>query len=129
MSKVNNLPIELEMPSQIPWEERREDHDNKLEEHLENCAFRGCSEETVYHTGAVLKSIFRRVDIMDSTHPAGIRHLLIWDLLDPVLGSQYLSLIISSLLKDDTAPDTRRKYLNCLRYFCKYVGYKTKHSW
>jgi integrase len=121
MSKVNNLDIELEMPSRIPWEERLEDHDNKFEEYLENCAFRGGSEETIYNTRAVLKSIFRRVEIRDSTHPAGLRHLLIWDLLNPVLGSHYLSLIISSLLKDDTALATRRKYMNGLRYFCEYV--------
>jgi len=121
MSKVNDLHIELEMPSGIPCEERLEDHDNKLEEYLENCTFRGASEETVYHARAILKSIFRRVKIRDSTHPAGLRHLLIWDLLNPVLGSHYLSLIISSLQKDDTALSTKRKYMNCLRYVCEYV--------
>jgi hypothetical protein len=41
MSKVNDLHIELEMPSGIPCEERLEDHDNKIEEYLDNCTFRG----------------------------------------------------------------------------------------
>ena len=123
MNEVDSLHTELEMPStQIPWEERLEDHDNKLEEYLQNCVFRGCSVEATFHDRkAVLKSIFRRIKIADSTHPAGRRHLIIWDLLNPILGPYYLSLIISSLLKDDTAPATRRKYMNCLRYFCEYV--------
>lgn len=55
------------------------------------------------------------------THSVGRRHLLIWELLSPSLGSRYLSLILSSLLKDDLALATRRKYMNCLRYFCEYV--------
>jgi integrase len=123
MSEVNTLPPELEMPSSgIPWEERLEDHKNKIEEYLQNCVFRGCSvDSTLYERKAVLRSIFRRVEITDSTHSVGRRHLLIWELLSPSLGSRYLSLILSSLLKDDLALATRRKYMNCLRYFCEYV--------
>ncbi len=121
MSKVNNLHIELEMPSGIPWEEALEDHNDKFEEFLQNCVFRGCSVETVNNRKAALRSIFRRVEIPDSTHPAGRRHLLIWDLVNPVLGAYFLSLIISSLLEADAAQATRRKYMNCLRYFCEYV--------
>lgn len=87
-----------------------------------NCVFRGCSvESTLHDRKAILDSIFRRIKIPDSTHPAGYRHLVIWDLLNPVLGSYYLGLIIESLLKDGLAPATRRKYMNCLRYFCEYV--------
>lgn len=109
-------------PTRIPWEERLEDHNNKLEEFLQNCVFRGCSvESTLHDRKAVLDSIFRRIKIPDSTHPDGYRHLVIWDLLNPILGSYYLGLIISSQLKDDLAPATRRKYMNCLRYFCEYV--------
>lgn len=109
-------------PTRIPWEERLEDHNNKREEFLQNCVFRGCSvESTLHDRKAVLDSIFRRIKIPDSTHPDGYRHLVIWDLLNPILGSYYLGLIISSLLKDGLAPATRRKYMNCLRYFCEYV--------
>jgi integrase len=123
MSEVNTLPPELEMPlNGIPWEERLEDHKNKIEEYLQNCIFRGCNvESTLYERKVVLQSIFRRVDINDSTHPKGHRHLLVWELLSPSLGSRYLSLIISSLVNDDTALGTRRKYMNSLRYFCEYV--------
>lgn len=122
MNEVS-LHSKSEMPStRIPWEERLKDHDAKLEEFLQNCVFRGCSvEETLYGRKATLESIFRRIKIPDSTHPSGFRHLLIWDLLNPILGSYYLSQIISSLLKDDLAHATRRKYMNCLRYLCEYV--------
>jgi hypothetical protein len=108
--------------TQIPWEEGLLDHRNKLEEFLQNCVFRGCSvETTLYERKAILTSIFLRIKIPDSTHPTGYRHLVIWDLLNPILGPYYLSLIISSLLKGKLAPATRRKYMNCLRYFCEYV--------
>src|SRR6266446_5751691 len=123
MNEVDGLHTASEtMSTRISWEERLQDHDNKLEEFLQNCVFRGCSvEATLHDRKAVLTSIFRRIKIPDSTHPAGYRHLVIWDLLNPILGLYYLSLIISSLLKDDLAPATRRKYMNCLRYFCEYV--------
>lgn len=119
----DSLHSKSEMPSTlIPWEERLEDHDAKLEEFLQNCVFRGCSvETTVRDRKATLKSIFRRITVPDSTRPSGYRHLLVWDLLNPILGSYYLSLIISSLLKDGVSPATQRKYMNCLRYLCEYV--------
>ncbi len=106
----------------IPWEQRLEDHNHKIDEYLQNCLFLGCEiDSTIRERKAVLKSIFRRVEIEDSTHPAGRRHLLVWELLSPSLGRYYLGLIISSLLKGETAPGTRRKYMNSLRYFCEYV--------
>lgn len=123
MNNVDSLHPELEMPlTGIPWEEQLADHDNKIEEYLQNCVFRGCSvESTFQERKSVLHTIFHRIEIADLTHPTGRRHLLVWDLLNPSLGSQFLSLIISSLLKDDTAPATRRKYMNCARYLCEYV--------
>lgn len=123
MNELDGLHTASEMPpTRIPLEERLEDHNKKLEEFLQNCVFRGCSvESTLHDRKAVLDSIFRRIKIPDSTHPDGYRHLVIWDLLNPILGSYYLGLIISSLLKDNLAPATRRKYMNCLRYFCEYV--------
>src|ERR1051325_2959305 len=119
----NGLPTASETPStRIPWEERLEDHNNKLAEYLENCVFRGCSvEATLHDRKAVLTSIFRRIKIPDPTHPRRERHGVIWDLVNPILGSYYFGLIVSSLLRDNLAPATRRKYMNCLRYFCEYV--------
>jgi hypothetical protein len=109
MTEPSTLHLESELAStKIPWEERLEDHENKREEFLQNCAFRGCSiDATLKDTKAILTSIFRRIKIPDSSHPAGYRHLVIWDLLNPILGSYYLGLIISSLSNDDLAPSTR----------------------
>ena len=123
MSEVNNLRRELEMSSSgVPWEERLKDHNNKIDEYLQNCIFRGCSiDGTIYQREVLLQSIFRRVPITDATHPTGQGHLLIWGLLSPAFGSRYLSLIVSSLLKDDLALATRRRYMNDLRDFCEYV--------
>ena len=123
MSKVNTSEIE-EVETQaheVPWEEQFEDHENKIEEYIQNCIFRGCSVEGTSRRKAELQTIFRRLKIADSTHPAGRRQLVVWDLLNPSRGSHYVNLIISSLLKDDVAPGTRRKYMNALRWFCDYV--------
>jgi integrase len=123
MSKVNTSEIEeVETQAhQIPWEEQFEDHENKIEEYIQNCIFRGCSVEGTVRRKAELQTIFRRLEIADSTHPAGRRHLIVWDLLNPSRGSHYVNLIVSSLLKDDVAPGTRRKYMSALRWFCDYV--------
>ena len=122
MNEAGANPEIQRTPSVISWEERLEDHNNKIEEYLENCLFRGSNvESTLYDRKTVLKSIFRRVEFDDPTHPTGRRHLLVWDLLNPSLGPYCLGLIISSLLNDDTAPGTRRKYMNYVLYFCNYV--------
>jgi integrase len=123
MTKANGLSTEFEMSgSGVPWEERLEDHNNKIDEYLQNCIFRGCNVDgTVYQREVLLQSIFRRVPIVDTTHPTGDGHLLIWGLLSPSFGSHYLSLIVASLLKDDLALATRRRYMNDLLDFCTYV--------
>jgi hypothetical protein len=108
MSDENALHSEADAPTNvIPWDQRLEDHNYKIDEYLQNCLFLGCEiDSTIRERKAVLKSIFRRVEIEDSTHPAGRRHLLGWELLSPSLGRYYLGLIISSLLKGETAPGT-----------------------
>jgi integrase len=122
MNEVTPSEIEVETQAhQVPWEEQFEDHENKIEEYIQNCIFRGCSVEGTMHRKAELQSVFRRIEVADSTHPAGRRQLLVWDLLNPTRGSHYVSQIISSLLKDDVAPGTRRKYMSVLRWFCDYV--------
>ena len=123
MSKVNTSEIEEveTLAHQIPWEEQFEDHENKIEEYIQNCIFRGCSVEGTVRRKAELQTIFRRMEIADATHPAGCRQLVVWDLLNPSRGSHFVNLIISSLLNDDVAPETRRKYMSALRLFCDYV--------
>jgi len=107
---------------QIPWEERLEDHNNKKTEYFENCIFRGCNPETtIRRLDSALTSVFNRVQIEDPTHPAGRRPLLCWDLLDPKLGTTYISLISTSLLQDELAPGTRRHYMRDLRLFCEFI--------
>ena len=126
MSESNSPPAALEIPlSGIPWIERLEDHNKKIDEYLQNCIFRGCNiEGTVYQKRVILEAMFRRVPIADATLPTGQGHLLTWELLSPVCGSRYLGLIISSLLTDDLALSTSRKYMNVLRDFCEYVQAK-----
>jgi integrase len=117
-----NTSIPKISSSRIPWQERLDDHNNKIDEYLQNCIFRGCSVDgTIYQRKVLLQSIFRRVLIVDSTYPTGVGHLLIWDLLNPESGSHYLTCIISSLLKDELALATQRKYMGGLRDFCSYV--------
>lgn len=77
----------------IPWEERLQDHNNKKTEFLENCLFRGCTDSTVKSLNSSLTSVFNRVQIEDSTHPEGRRHLVCFDVLDPLRGSTYIGLV------------------------------------
>ncbi len=112
----------LETPSSlVPDAEQLEDHNNKIEEYLQNCLFRGCSLETTLRDRAwILKAIFRRVEVGDLPGSAS-RQLFVWELLSPTLGPYYLSEVISSLIEDDVALSTERKYMSCLKDFCDYV--------
>ena len=122
MKEVNPSEIKLETQAhQVPWEEQFEDHENKKEEYIQNCIFRGCSVDGTIRRKAELQTVFRRIEIADSTHPAGRRQLVVWDLLNPSRGSHYVKLIVSSLLEDDVALGTRRKYMSAFRWFCDYV--------
>jgi integrase len=117
-----NTSIPKISSSKVPWQERLDDHNNKIEEYLQNCIFRGCSiDGTIYQRKVLLQSIFRRVPIADATRPTGTGHLLIWDLLRPESCSHHLTCIISSLLTDELALATKRKYMGDLRDFCEYV--------
>jgi integrase len=105
----------------ISWEERLQDHNNKKTEFLENCLFRGCTDSTVKSLNSSLTSVFNRVHIEDPTHPEGRRHLVCFDVLDPVRGSTYIGLVTMSLLQDDLSHGTRRRYMSALREFCAFV--------
>ena len=99
-------------PGVIPWEERVHDNDNKIEEYFRNCHFRGCNPDTTIRAlRTEIHSLLRRVEVADPTLPQGKRQLLIWELLDPRRGPYHLGLLIASLVADDLAPDTRRKYI------------------
>lgn len=105
----------------IPWEERLQDHNNKKTEYLENCLFRGCAEATIKSLDSSLTSVFNRVQIEDPTHPEGRRHIVCWDVLDPLRGSAYIGLITTSLLQDDLSHGTRRRYMRVFRGFCAFI--------
>ncbi len=122
MEPANSTSTYEPQPRIIPWEEQLQDHTRKLEEYLQNLLFRGCTlETTIRSSRAVLKHLFDRLQIEDPNNPRGIRQLLVWELLDPGLGSSRLGLLISLLLQDDLAHGTRRKYIRELRSFCDYV--------
>ena len=94
----------------------------KIEEYLQNLVFRGCTYETTIRSSrAVLNHLFDRLQIEDPNHPRGRRQILVWELLDPGLGSSRLGSLISLLLQDNLAHGTRRKYIRELRSFCDYV--------
>lgn len=114
-------PRTQQLPS-IPWEEQLHDHNLKLEEYLQNLLFRGCTyESTVRSSRAVLKRLFDLVQVEDPNHPRGRRQILVWEFLDPKLGSSRLGLLMSLLLQGNLAHGTRRKYLRELRSFCEYI--------
>ena len=112
----------VQQPPIISWEEQLQDHNQKIEEYLQNRVFRGCSyESTVRGARTVLKRLFDLVPIEDPNHPGGRRHMLVWELLDAVRGSSRCGVLMSSLLQGNLAHGTRRRYLTELRSFCDYV--------
>lgn len=87
MEHSNTVHPNLQHPSLIPWEERLEDHNGKIEEYLQNCLFRGCTfETTITSSKAVLRRLFDRLQIDDPSHPLGRRQILFWEFMDPQLG-------------------------------------------
>jgi integrase len=106
----------------ISWEECLRDHENKIEEYLQNRLVRGCNPETTIRSDrSILLSTFRKIDVDDLSHPHGHRQLFFWELLNPKNGSYYASLITTSMIQEDKAIATRRGYMCCLRDFCNYV--------
>jgi integrase len=122
MKLPNPISLPVEQPRIIPWEEQLQDHNQKVEEYLQNLVFRGCTYETTVRTArVVLKRLFDGLQIEDPNHPRGRRQILVWELLDPERGSSRLGLLTSLLLQDDLAHGTRREYIRELRGFCDYV--------
>ena len=122
MELPNPISPRVQQPPIISWEEQLQDHNQKIEEYLQNRVFRGCTyESTVRGARTVLKRLFDLVPIEDPNHPGGRRHMLVWELLDPVRGSSRCGVLMSSLLQGNLAHGTRRRYLTELRSFCDYV--------
>jgi len=118
----NPISPRVQQPPIISWEEQLHDHNQKIEEYLQNLLFRGCTyESTIKSSKAVLNHLFDRLQIEDPNHPRGRRQILVWELLDPGLGSSRLGSLITLLLQDNLAHGTRRKYMGELRSFCDYV--------
>ena len=90
MELPNPISPRVQQPPIILWEEQLHDHNQKIEEYLQNRVFRGCTyESTVKSARTVLKRLFDLVPIPDPNHPDGHRHILVWEFLDPVRGSGY----------------------------------------
>src|ERR1043165_4536313 len=122
MEFLNPNSPRVQQPPVISWEEQLHDHNQKIEEYLQNRVFRGCTyESTVRSARAVLKRLFDLVPIEDPRHSDGHRQILVWELLDPVRGSSQFGVLMSSLLQGNLAHGTRRRYLTELRSFCDYV--------
>jgi len=122
MKVQNPISPGTQQLSNIPWEEQLQDHNLKLEEYLQNLLFRGCTyESTIRSSRAVLKRLFDLMQIEDPNHPRGRRQMLVWEILDPKLGSSRLGLLMSLLWQGNLAHGTKRKYLRELRSFCEYI--------
>jgi integrase len=122
MERPNPKSPRIQQPPIISWEEQLQDHNQKIEEYLQNRVFRGCTyESTVRSARAALKRLFDLVPIEDPKHPEGHRHIFVWEFLDSVRGSSRFGVLMSALLQNNLAHGTRRRYLTELRSFCDYV--------
>jgi hypothetical protein len=74
MELPNPKSPRIQQPPIISWEEQLHDHNQKIEEYLQNRVFRGCTyESTVRSARAALKRLFDLVPIEDPKHPDGLR--------------------------------------------------------
>ena len=68
MELPNPISPRVQQPI-ISWEEQLHDHNQKIEEYLQNRVFRGCTyESTVKSARTVLKRLFDLVPIPDPNH-------------------------------------------------------------
>lgn len=106
---------------EVAYEERLRDHEAVLCAYFRTFEKRAYVEESLKRTEAFLRSIFERILVQDAAYPNGQRHLLIWDLHDPIGGPEIVDLLATSLSSYDYAPSTRRGYLGEVRRLYDFV--------
>lgn len=115
----------IEVPhalSDVPYEQRKADHDSVVAAYLRTFDKRGLEEKTSDRARKFLNSFFESIRIR---YPAGDpqTHILIWDVLHP-LGNEIIDLYAQSLSKFEYKRGTQIKHLGELRRLCDYAVQK-----
>lgn len=105
----------------VPYEDGLRDHEAVLQAYFRTFEKRGFVEESLKRVKEFLKSVFERILVQDGPDATASRHLLIWDLLKPIVGSEVVDLFATSLNRYDYSHTTRLKYLGDIRRLCEFV--------
>lgn len=107
--------------SKVPYEEREQDHDAVIQGFLRTFEKRAYVEESRIRAEGSLRSVFENILVQDAADPLGQKHLLIWDLLDPLGGPEAIDLLATSFNKYDYARSTQMRYLGDIRRLFDYI--------
>jgi integrase len=112
----------IEVPQEladVPYEQRKADHDSVLAAYFRTFDKRGLEEKTAERAQKFLNSFFESILIRyPADDPQG--HILIWDLLHP-LGNEIIDLYAQSLSKCEYKRGTQIKHLSEVRRLCDYA--------
>lgn len=118
-----SFTVLIEVPQElaaVPYEQRKADHDSVVAAYVRTFEKRGFEENTTNRTQNFLNSFFQSIHIRyPDGDPQG--HILIWDLLHPLLGNEIIDLYAQSLSKFQYKRGTQIKYLGEVRRLCDYT--------
>lgn len=123
MSKRAMIRVELAGAdfTQVSWDERKADHDRKLQQYFHTFRMRNFSTTTIKRLEQSLTSFFTCFAVPDSSHPAGARQLFYWELMRPKYGEVFIAQFHTTLLTAGLKLKTCHTYLKELQYFCEFV--------
>jgi len=104
----------------VPYEQRQADHDSVMAAYFRTFDKKGLEDETAERAEKFLNCFFESIHIR---YPGGDPqdHILIWDLVHPLLGNEIIDLYAQSLSKFQYKRGTQIKYLGEVRRVCDYA--------
>lgn len=123
MSKRTMIQVELAGAdfTQVSWDERKADHDRKLQQYFHTFRMRNFSATTIKRLEQFLTGFFTCFTVPDTSHPTGARQLFYWELMHPKYGEVFIAQFYATLLAAGLKLKTCHMYLKELQYFCEFV--------
>lgn len=105
----------------VPFSERLRDHQALLDGYLTTLITRNYSDSTRQSERSFLYGWFKGQAIRDRAHPEGLRQLLLWEAMRPVVGRQMIVAFSRGLVLAGLRPRTVNTYLSSLRRLFGYI--------
>ncbi len=106
---------------EVPYAEKRKDHDALIEGYLTTLITRNYSSTTRHQERSYLHGWFQGQMVRDRTHPEGERPLLLWEAMRPVAGRETIVAFSKGLVLAGLRPRTVTGYLGSLRRLFDYI--------